>query len=118
MRKYSKETGAQVCIYRFPNVFGKWCKPDYNSVVATFCHNISHDLPIHVDDPSYIINLAYIDDVVEELIRSTQGKENRKGDFCEIPIVYQVALGEIATHRTEHSRPSIGRDLSESGYPW
>jgi len=96
MRKYSIETGAQVYIYRFPNVFGKWCKPNYNSVVSTFCHNISNDLPVHIDDPSYIITLAYIDDVVEELIRSTKGKENRKGDFCEIPIIYKVALGEIA----------------------
>ena len=97
MFEYSKETGAKVFVYRFPNVFGKWCKPNYNSVVATFCHNISHDLPIHVDDPNYIINLAYIEDVVEELICAMKGEENRKGDFCEIPINYSVSLGEIAS---------------------
>ena len=95
--EYSKETGAKVIVYRFPNIFGKWCKPDYNSVVATFCYNISHDLPIQVEDPNYIINLAYIDDVVEELICAIRGAENKKGDFCEIPITYRIRLGEIAS---------------------
>ena len=97
MLEYSKETGAKVLIYRFPNVFGKWCKPNYNSVIATFCYNICHDLPIGVDDPNHFMKLAYIDDVVEELIRAKKGKENRKDDFCEIPIVYNVTLGEIAS---------------------
>jgi len=97
MLEYSKDTGAKLFIYRFPNVFGKWCRPNYNSVVATFCYNISHNLPINVDDPNYILNLAYIDDVVAELIRVTKEKENRKGVFYEIPVVYRVALGELAS---------------------
>lgn len=92
---YGKETGAKVLIYRFPNVFGKWCKPNYNSAVATFCHNIAHDLPIQVNDPSVVMNLVYIDDVVEELIKALDDKENRNGDFCEIPVVHTIVLGEI-----------------------
>jgi len=92
---YSKETGAKVLIYRFPNVFGKWCRPNYNSVVATFCYNIAHDLPITVNDPSVVMNLVYIDDVVDELINALEGKENRNGEFCEVPIVHTITLGEI-----------------------
>jgi UDP-2-acetamido-2,6-beta-L-arabino-hexul-4-ose reductase len=93
--KYSKETGAKVHIYRFPNVFGKWCRPNYNSVVATFCHNIAHELPIHVNDRSVVMNLIYIDDVVDELINALNGNENSVGDFCEVPIVHTITLGEI-----------------------
>ena len=92
---YSKDTGAKVLIYRFPNVFGKWCRPNYNSAVATFCHNISHDLAIQVNDPSVVMNLVYIDDVINELIKALDGEENRVGSFCEIPVEYSIALGEI-----------------------
>ena len=92
---YSIETGAKSLIYRFPNVFGKWCKPNYNSAVATFCHNIAHNLPIQVNDPSVLMNLVYIDDVVEELLNALKGKENRNGDFCEVPVVHVITLGEI-----------------------
>lgn len=92
---YAKETGAKVLVYRFPNVFGKWCKPNYNSAVATFCNNIARDLPIQVNDPSVVMNLVYIDDVVEELIKAIDGKENWNGDFCEIPEVHTITLGEI-----------------------
>ncbi|MBO8173582.1 MAG: capsular polysaccharide biosynthesis protein CapF [Bacillaceae bacterium] len=92
---YSRETGAKVLVYRFPNVFGKWCKPNYNSAVATFCHNIASDVPITVRDPDVVLNLVYIDDVVEELINALNGKENRVGDFCEIPVVHKITLGEI-----------------------
>lgn len=92
---YSKETGAKVLVYRFPNVFGKWCRPNYNSAVATFCHNIAHDLPITVNDPSVVMNLVYIDDVVDELIAALCGNEHRKGDYCEVPVVHTVTLGEI-----------------------
>lgn len=94
--KYGKETGARVLVYRFPNVFGKWCRPNYNSAVATFCHNVAHDLPITVNDPSVVMKLVYIDDVVNELISAFEGKENRKVEFCEVPIVYTITLGEIA----------------------
>jgi UDP-2-acetamido-2,6-beta-L-arabino-hexul-4-ose reductase len=92
---YGKETGAKVLIYRFPNVFGKWCRPNYNSAVATFCHNVAHDLPIKVNDPSVIMKLVYIDDVVNELINALEGEENRVNSFCEVPIVYTITLGEI-----------------------
>lgn len=92
---YGKETGAKVLIYRLQNVFGKWCRPNYNSAVATFCHNISRGLPVYVQDRDSIVNLVYIDDVVDELIRALNGEENRKGDFCESPVVYTKKLGEI-----------------------
>ena len=93
---YARETGAKVLVYRFPNLFGKWCRPNYNSVVATFCHNIAHDLPITVNDPSIEIHLAYIDDVVDELIAALSGREHREGDYCYIPGSHRVTLGKIA----------------------
>lgn len=92
---YGRTTGARVLIYRFPNVFGKWCRPNYNSAVATFCHNIARDLPITVNDPSVIMNLVYIDDVVEELIHALQGQANYVGDFCAVPVVHSITLGKI-----------------------
>lgn len=95
MRTYSEKTGAKVLIYRFPNVFGKWCKPNYNSAVATFCHNRANGLPITVNDRETVMNLVYIDDVVDELIRALTGDENRIGDFCAVPIVHTTTLGEI-----------------------
>lgn len=95
MFKYSEETGAKVLVYRFPNLFGKWCRPNYNSVVATFCNNIANDLPIQVNDPDVTLNLCYVDDVVEELILSLQGREHRNDKLCFVPVVHQVKLGEI-----------------------
>jgi len=92
---YGVETGAKVLVYRFPNVFGKWCRPNYNSAVATFCHNVAHSLPIQVNDPSVVMNLVYIDDVVNELINSLEGKENKIGSFCGVPVVHTITLGEI-----------------------
>jgi len=92
---YGKETGSKVLVYRFPNVFGKWCRPNYNSAVATFCHNIAHDLPIQVNDPNVVMNLVYIDDVVNELIEALEGNENKVGEFCEVPVVHTITLGEI-----------------------
>jgi len=92
---YGKETGAKVLVYRFPNVFGKWCRPNYNSAVATFCHNVAHDLPIKVNDPSVTMNLVYIDDVVNELINALEGNENIVDSFCEVPVEYTITLGEI-----------------------
>ncbi len=94
--EYSRTTGAKVFIYRFPNVFGKWCRPNYNSVVATFCHNIAHDLPITINNRDHEMQLVYIDDVVDELLRVLTGNETRNGDFCEIPVVYSITLGRIA----------------------
>jgi len=95
MFQYAKETGAKVMVYRFSNVFGKWCKPNYNSAVATFCHNIAHGLDITVSDRSYQMTLVYIDDLVRELIHALEGKENKDGEFCAVPVTHPISLGEI-----------------------
>ncbi len=92
---YAETTGARVLVYRFPNVFGKWCRPNYNSAVATFCNNIANDLPITVNDPSVKMHLVYIDDVVDELIGALSGKEHRSGLFCEVPVTHHITLGGI-----------------------
>lgn len=92
---YGKDTGAKVLVYRLPNVFGKWCRPNYNSAVATFCNNIANDLPIQVNDRSVNMTLVYIDDVVDELVRALKGEENRDGDFCKVPVEHKITLGEI-----------------------
>ncbi len=92
---YSEKTGADVLIYRFPNLFGKWCRPNYNSVIATFCHNIARDLPITVNDPNTVLTLAYIDDVVTELIQALAGNANRLDRYCAVPTVHTVTLGKI-----------------------
>ncbi len=93
---YSEETGAKVLVYRFPNLFGKWCRPNYNSAVATFCHNIANDLPITVNDPKVELTLLYIDDLIAEMLDALEGKEHQNGKFCICPITHQVTLGEIA----------------------
>lgn len=96
MFAYEKETGAPVFVYRFPNVFGKWCRPNYNSAVATFCNNIANDLPITVNDPSVMMTLVYIDDVVAELIAALNGKANLKEDgYAYVPVEHKITLGEI-----------------------
>ena len=95
MFDYSVETGAMILVYRFPNLFGKWCRPNYNSVVATFCYNIANDLPIQVNDPNVTLRLCYIDDVVDELIAALTGDEHREGKYCYVPVVHEVKLGEI-----------------------
>ena len=93
--RYGEETGAKVLVYRFPNLFGKWCRPNYNSVVATFCHNYAHDLPIRVDDPAAELELCYIDDLMEEMLLTLAGREHRAGDYCLVPVTHKVTLGEI-----------------------
>lgn len=94
---YSEEVGASVYVYRFPNVFGKWCRPNYNSAVATFCNNIAADLPIQVNDRDTQMKLVYIDDVVQELISLLSGRaKGKKKEFCRISPVYTISLGEIA----------------------
>lgn len=95
-KDYGKETGARVLIYRFPNLFGKWCRPNYNSAVATFCNNIANNLPIQVNDRNTELDLVYIDDLIEELLRAVNGNETKdeKG-YCYVPEVYHVTLGEI-----------------------
>lgn len=95
MFEYGKESGAEVFVYRFPNVFGKWSRPNYNSAVATFCHNIANDLPIQVNDPSVMMTLVYIDDVVTEMVAALRGEPTQDGEFCKVPVEHQVGLGEI-----------------------
>lgn len=95
MLNYKKETGANVLIYRFPNVFGKWCRPNYNSAIATFSYNIANNLPITVNNRDINMNLIYIDDLVKELINALGSKENINGDFCYVEPVYTVKLGKI-----------------------
>ncbi|MBQ3134208.1 MAG: NAD-dependent epimerase/dehydratase family protein [Oscillospiraceae bacterium] len=104
---YGAETGAKVLVYRFPNLFGKWCRPNYNSAVATFCHNTANDLPITVSDPAVQLELLYIDDLVAEMLCALAGKEHRcefdgidtvltdGGRYCAAPITHKVTLGEI-----------------------
>ena len=111
---YAKETGAKVLVYRFPNLFGKWCRPNYNSAVATFCNNIANDLPIQVNDPSTELELVYIDDLVEEMLDALEGHEHRctyegaerkeltqaaadsiKNTYCYVPTSHKATLGEI-----------------------
>ncbi len=106
---YGEETGARVLVYRFPNLFGKWCRPNYNSAVATFCNNIANDLPITVNDPSVQLELLYIDDLVDEMMAALEGKEHRcefdgintvlcdGGKYCAAPITHKVTLGEIVS---------------------
>lgn len=93
---YGKETGARVLVYRFPNLFGKWCRPNYNSAIATFCHNIAHGLPITVNDRSHSMTLVYIDDLVQEMLHALCGSETHDGEFCCVPTVHKATLGEIA----------------------
>ncbi len=105
--EYSKETGAKVLVYRFPNLFGKWCRPNYNSAVATFCNNIANGLPIQVNDPSVQLELLYIDDLVDEMLDALECKEhhcdydgvnaviNENGRYCVAPFTHKVTLGEI-----------------------
>ncbi len=93
---YGADNNVKTLVYRFPNVFGKWCRPNYNSAVATFCYNISHDLPITVNDRSHMMTLVYIDDVVDELINALKGTENRDGKYCKVPTEHKITLGEIA----------------------
>lgn len=93
--RYAEETGAKVLVYRFPNLFGKWCRPNYNSAVATFCNNIANDLPIQVNDPSTELELLYIDDLVEEMLDALEGREHREGKYCYVPTTHKATLGEI-----------------------
>ena len=107
MFQYGEETGAKVLVYRFPNLFGKWCRPNYNSAIATFCYNIAHDLPIQVNDPTVEMELLYIDDLVDELIAALKGEEHRcefdgvetvmqpGGRYCAAPVTHKTTLGEI-----------------------
>lgn len=95
LMNYNK-TGAPVYIYRLTNIYGKWSRPNYNTVVATFCYNIARDLPIHFNDTDIVIDLCYIDDVVEEFLRALQGNPTRKNDYCIVPVSYPVTIDVLA----------------------
>jgi UDP-2-acetamido-2,6-beta-L-arabino-hexul-4-ose reductase len=121
--EYSKETGAKVLVYRFPNVFGKWCRPNYNSVIATFCHNIARELTITVNDPNVVMNIVYIDDVIEELLSALDGHENLVRVFCEVPVSHSITLGEIVDliysfkkSREERSIPNMSNQITKKLY--
>lgn len=116
--RYGEETSAKVLVYRFPNLFGKWCRPNYNSAVATFCNNIANDLPITVNDRSTVLELLYIDDLVEEMIAALSGNEHRceydgletvlkpEGRYCAVPVSHRATLGEIVDLlQSFHSQP-------------
>lgn len=115
---YGRETGAKVLVYRFPNLFGKWCRPNYNSAVATFCNNIANDLPIIVNDRSTLLELLYIDDLMDEMVAALKGEEHHcefdgidtvlteSGRYCAAPVTHKVTLGEIVDLLNEfHEQP-------------
>jgi len=116
---YGKENGVKTLVYRFPNVFGKWCKPNYNSAVATFCYNISHDLPITVNDRNHMMTLVYVDDIVDELINALSEEENREDNYCKVSTEHQITLGEIADllYSFKESRESkLVPDVTENSF--
>ena len=126
--EYSKATEAKVLVYRFPNLFGKWCRPNYNSAVATFCNNIANDLPIQVNDPTVCLELLYIDDLVEEMLDAIEGKEHHcefngvdtvltdSGKYCAVPTTHKVTLGEIAELLTSFKAQSQTLMMPEIPY--
>ncbi len=120
---YGKDTGAKVLIYRFPNVFGKWCRPNYNSAVATFCYNLTRDLPISVNNRNAIIHLVYIDDVVTELLRALSDVEANGCAYCNVETTYTLELGQIVdllyTFRDERTNlliPDLGDPFTKKLY--
>lgn len=106
---YARETGAKVLVYRFPNLYGKWCRPNYNSAIATFCHNVANDMPIQVNDPSVPMDIVYIDDLIDEMIRALNGHETREGDYCCVPVHNGTTLGFLAD--TIRSFPELRASL-------
>ena len=125
MFAYGEETAAKVLVYRFPNLFGKWCRPNYNSAVATFCNNIANDLPIQVNDPKVELELLYIDDLVEEMISALKGEEHRcefegvetvlqaNGRYCAAPVTHKVTLGEIVSLLEEFKNQPATQTIPE-----
>lgn len=112
---YGKENGVKVYVYRFPNLFGKWCRPNYNSVIATFCNNIANNMEITVNDPNKELTLAYIDDVCLELINCLDDNPKKDGDYCIIPITYTKTLGEISELIKSFKDNSLGIMVPSTG---
>ncbi len=120
---YGREQNVPVYVYRLPNLFGKWCRPNYNSVVATFCHNIARGLPISVSNPDALLQLSFVDDVVAEFIRAMQGKAYQNGPYCHVIPVYEATVGRIAewiksfrSSREDRSIPDMGDPLVKALY--
>lgn len=120
---YSKETGVKVLVYRLTNLFGKWSKPNYNTVVATYCNNITRNLEIQVNNPDTNLVLCYIDDVLDEFIRALEGNPTIKNVFCYVPVLYSIKLGELAEKirgfkesRTNLSIPNMEDELTKKLY--
>lgn len=123
MLSYTRETGTTVYVYRLPNVFGKWCRPNYNSVVATFCHNIAHDQPIQINDTETVLKLVYIDDVVNEFIRALGGKPEMSDGFCRVAPIHTIKLGGLAglinsfrASREDRSVPDLSDTFTKKLY--
>lgn len=123
LRKYSEETGSEVLIYRFPNVFGKWCKPNYNSAVATFCYNIARGLPVTISNPKIEMTLVYIDDVISELKNALEGNASSENGIKIVPITHKMLLGDIVetihqfkTSRDERSIPDMSSPIIKKLY--
>lgn len=121
--KYGEECGVKVLIYRLPNLFGKWSSPNYNTVVATYCHNTARGLSIKIDNPDAELKLCYIDDVLEEFIKAIQGNPTQNGDYCQVPITYKIKLGDLADTiksfkdcRKSLSIPDMGDGLTKKLY--
>lgn len=114
---YGEETGARVLVYRFPNLFGKWCRPNYNSAVATFCNNIANGLPIQVNDSSVMMRLVYIDDLVDEMIAALVGKENREGRYCRVAVEHEIRLGEIVDILYSFRESRVNLEVPNVGEP-
>lgn len=120
---YSKETGAKVFVYRLPNLFGKWSKPNYNTVVATYCHNIARDLDIQINDSAAKLTLCYIDDVLEEFLKALAGNPTKQDGYCVVPVTHNITLGELAKRirsfkesRTNLSIPNMEDALTKKLY--
>ncbi|WP_338655193.1 capsular polysaccharide biosynthesis protein CapF [Sporosarcina psychrophila] len=120
---YAKDTGANVFIYRLPNLFGKWSKPNYNTVVATYCYNIARDLDIQVNNPAALLELAYIDDVLEEFLRALEGNPTIGENLCIVPVTHKIGLGDLASRirsfkesRSSLSVPTMSDELTKKLY--
>ncbi|MBU3093185.1 capsular polysaccharide biosynthesis protein CapF [Clostridium sp. CF011] len=120
---YNKETGAKVLVYRLPNLFGKWSRPNYNTVVATFCHNIARGIEIQISNADADLDLCYIDDVLDEFIRALENMESKKDEYCYVPIVHNIKLGDLAKKirsfkesRSDLSVPNMGDELTKKLY--
>ncbi|MTD30772.1 NAD-dependent epimerase/dehydratase family protein [Planomicrobium sp. YIM 101495] len=114
---HGQETGAAVYVYRLPNLFGKWSKPNYNTVVATYCHNIARGLEIQVNNPDAELTLSYIDDVLKEFLNALAGTPTRSGEYCEVPVTHKIKLGELAQTINSFKESRTNLEVSNLGDP-